>query len=256
MMKLAVYGSGNTAWVLTSAFANAGLSIHTIVARNQAEGKELALARKATYTLPSEFTADDFDVVILAVSDSAIRTVASSITGTKAIIAHTSGPTSIDQLNNYKGNVGVFYPLQTMTKDVNTNFTQVPLLIEGSNDQTLAKLKELASVISSEVRVMSSSSRLALHASAVFMNNFVNHINATGQALADKYDVPFELLLPLIEKTAELAKKRESANHQTGPAIRRDVTTIEAHLKLLNEDEQTLYRTITDSIQKKNETEL
>jgi predicted short-subunit dehydrogenase-like oxidoreductase (DUF2520 family) len=65
-------------------------------------------------------------------------------------------------------------------------------------------------------------------------------------------EIPFEVLLPLIEETVEKVKTISPKQAQTGPAKRRDNNVIEKHLKALSDKEnwQEIYKKLTEDIQR------
>ena len=71
-----------------------------------------------------------------------------------------------------------------------------------------------------------------------------------GNALCEENNVPFAILQPLIEETANKIKTLTPTEAQTGPAIRKDEPTIQKHLEALeNPIYKELYQKITLSIQ-------
>ena len=57
---------------------------------------------------------------------------------------------------------------------------------------------------------------------------------AIAAEILKNHDLPFDLLKPLIKKTASKQKKQDNPFRvQTGPAIRQDYGTIEKHLEML-----------------------
>ena len=67
--------------------------------------------------------------------------------------------------------------------------------------------------------------------------------------ICEKYNIPFDILHPLIEETSNKIKNLTPEKAQTGPAKRNDTETIENHLNLLSEKQQEIYLKITQSIQ-------
>jgi len=89
-----------------------------------------------------------------------------------------------------------------------------------------------------------------LHVAAVFVNNFTNHLYHIGKEICGEHQVPFEILRPLIQETAEKINTLDPVDAQTGPAKRNDSNTIAAHLDYLtNENQKNIYKLITQSIQ-------
>lgn len=254
---VSIIGSGNAAWVLGTALKKAGTTLDYVAARNEDAGRELANTLGSQYIPLSKVDTISSGIVLLGVRDDAIEEVLEDCPFNKSVlIAHVSGPASIQTLNAHSGPKGVFYPLQSMKKGLETDFTKVPMLIEGTSDDAVESLKNLASKISHDVRELNSQQRLALHAAAVWANNFVNHINTETQRITEKYNLPYDLLVPLIKKTADLALESKSKSHQTGPAMRNDASTMDKHLSLMDEEQATLYKVLSKSIQNRNETEL
>ncbi len=254
---ISIVGSGNAAWCLAHAFSKAGVLVDCIYARNPKAGKTLASLVQSNFAPLSDVANSTSKYTFLAVSDHALESVSERLgTSSRTIKLHVSGPAAMSSIQVDGEAVGVFYPLQTMRKGVENDFSKTPILIESSSSHIADSLRDLASKLSNDVRVMNSERRLALHTAAVWFNNFVNHINAEGNRILEKHQLPLELVSPLIEKTSKLALQGDSFEHQTGPAMRKDQLTIDKHLQLLDEPQKELYRTLTDSIQKRHEAEL
>jgi predicted short-subunit dehydrogenase-like oxidoreductase (DUF2520 family) len=164
-------------------------------------------------------------------------------------VVHTSGSAPMESLNP-NNRKGVFYPLQTFTKGKEVDFTSIPICIESQFNSDYTILKKVADSISDKVFIINSGQRRSLHVSAVFVNNFVNHLYTIGNAICDEHQVPFEILQPLIRETAEKIVTLSPSEAQTGPAKRNDKTTIEAHLNFLSdENHKNIYKLLTQSIQ-------
>lgn len=185
-------------------------------------------------------------ITIIAVSDDAIAKVSSKITN--PFVVHTSGSISLSALQN-KTRKGVFYMLQTFSKDKLVNFQEVPFCLEATNENDLKTLETLAKLLSEKVYFINSEQRKALHVAAVFANNFANHCYQIAEEICKIHQVPFEILYPLIEETARKIKLLSPKEAQTGPAIRNDQQTIQNHLVLLNLHQQEMYTIMTKSIQ-------
>ena len=129
----------------------------------------------------------------------------------------------------------------------------MPLFIEGSSDQTLNSIRELALTVSTDVTVLSSEGRKKLHLAAVFTCNFSNHMYAIAEQLLADEGVPFRVMLPLVRETARKVETMSPKDAQTGPAIRGDRKVIDEHLALLKDNPEfaELYRLISTDINKK-----
>lgn len=115
-------------------------------------------------------------------------------------------------------------------------------------------MKDIASVLSEKVYEATSEQRKSLHLAAVFTCNFTNHMYALAAELLKKYQLPFEVMLPLIDETARKVHELEPRLAQTGPAIRYDENVINNHLQMLSDEPgmQELYRLISESIHQQN----
>jgi hypothetical protein len=72
--------------------------------------------------------------------------------------------------------------------------------------------------------------------------------------ICGKNNIDFNILKPLIKETAQKIETIEPKLAQTGPAKRKDATTILKHLDLLQNQKnyQDIYQLITQNIQKDN----
>jgi predicted short-subunit dehydrogenase-like oxidoreductase (DUF2520 family) len=180
------------------------------------------------------------DVYIIGIPDDAISSFSESLPFQNRLTVHTSGGVSINALSS-KNRRGVFYPLQTFSKERKVNFTNIPICIEAKNTSDLKMLKQLGETISKNVVEISSEQRQKVHLAAVFVNNFTNYLYQIGEDILKKDGLSLDLLKPLIKETAEKIEKLPPEKAQTGPAKRNDIKTIEKHLHLL---ENTGYREI------------
>lgn len=231
MISVLLVGKGNVATHLHNTF----LSIDNIVF-TQISSRDLKNIPKA-------------DITIIAVSDDAIAEVSSKIKNT--FVVHTSGACSINELKNTT-NKGVFYMLQTFSKDKKVDFSEVPFCLEAENKKDEEQLKEIAKLIGKKIYTVNSEQRKALHVAAVFVNNFTNYLYKIGNDICKEHHVPFDILMPLIKETASKIETLSPEKAQTGPAIRNDKITIKNHLDLLNKEQQKIYKIITKSIQNGN----
>jgi predicted short-subunit dehydrogenase-like oxidoreductase (DUF2520 family) len=190
------------------------------------------------------------DLFILAVKDDFIGKTAEMIPGKNPFIVHTSGTVSLKELKNISKNSGVFYPLQTFTGKAKVNFRNIPILLEGNYSIIEKRITEIAKSVSDKVLKINSGQRKKIHLSAVFVSNFPNYFYTIAESILKKDKVPFEILLPLINQVTDNLKNSLPSKNQTGPALRKDKKTMEAHLELLkeNKDWQKIYESVSQSI--------
>ncbi len=244
MVRVAILGGGNIANHLIKAFLeNKEVVLQQIYAREVEQVKSFENSCAITNSIAA---LKEADVYIIAVSDTAIGEVSAAIPST-SLVVHTSGSVAMDSLKN-SGRKGVFYPLQSFTKDKKVNFQNIPFCIEAETKEDLFLLEKLAHSLSDKIYPINSQERRYLHVAAVFVNNFTNHLYRIGEDICINYKVPFEILMPLIKETAEKIEAITPKEAQTGPAKRKDSTTMQNHLNLLTEEQQKIYKILSDSI--------
>jgi predicted short-subunit dehydrogenase-like oxidoreductase (DUF2520 family) len=251
MIKVSIIGSGNVAQHLIVALQNSIINGAEIELIQVFSRQKTALSQLLDFNKINDdwSTLAEADLYIIAVSDDAIVTVSEQIPYKNKLVVHTSGAISLEILasNNRKG---VFYPLQTFTKNKAVNFKIIPICIESQNASDYQLLQKVAQAISDSVFAINSEQRRALHLAAVFVNNFTNHLYKIGNDICIENNVPFDILKPLIQETAEKIKRLSPNEAQTGPAIRNDIETINAHLTFLSDENQkNIYKILTQSIQ-------
>lgn len=246
MISVTLVGSGNVAHHLANALYNApNVVLDRWVVRTPAS---------VLIDINTKFS-EKFDepsssqIIILAISDDAIADYSASLNQSDALLVHTSGSVNLHHMDK-KHRRGVFYPLQTFSKNKPLEFSSIPICIEALQKEDLNLLTALADALGCKSRVISSEQRLALHLAAVFVNNFSNQMYRIAHEITDGARLDFDLLKPLILETAMKVQDLSPYQAQTGPALRKDQKTIKRHLKQLEkENHRLIYELITKSIQ-------
>ena len=248
MISIALIGTGNVARHLFNAFNRCDeIKVVQVLGRNQKSLTYFGQYSKISSSFDKLVPAD---IYIIAVSDDALPTVSQSITNKNGIVVHTSGSVPMDALSNHERR-GVFYPLQTFSKDREIDFKKVPFCLEADQKEDLELLKRVAYLISGHVYEISSEQRKSLHLAAVFVNNFTNHLYQIGNSICEENKVPFDILKPLILETAHKIEDLSPYEAQTGPARRGDISTIEKHMEeLVNTNYMKIYELLSQSIEK------
>ncbi|KVV15238.1 Rossmann-like and DUF2520 domain-containing protein [Flavobacterium sp. TAB 87] len=246
MIKIVIIGSGNVAQHLVAAFENnAAVEIIQIYSRKE----NSKIAGIDTYRMVYDLAfLKEADLYIIAVSDDAIIDVAAQLQFINRLVVHTSGTAPLTAID-IKNRKGVFYPLQTFTKNKAVDFNTIPICLEAENSTDYRVLEAVAKSISNAVYPINSDQRKALHVAAVFVNNFTNHLYQIGEEVCREHQVSFEVLKPLINETVAKLNDLAPVDAQTGPAKRNDQSTIEAHLDYLtNNNQKNIYKILTQSI--------
>lgn len=197
----------------------------------------------------------DADLVVLAVKDDVIEKVTDALLSALAgklkketLLVHTSGYKSTEILAKLADNYGSLYPLQTLRKEVETDFDKVCLCTWANNEETRQELRIFSLRLSPLNRELDDKQRQSLHLAAVFANNFSNDMYAIAKEILDKDNLPFSLLLPLIEHGVEAVREKEPLLCQTGPAVRGDKGVTEEHKKRLEGRVKQIYELISQDI--------
>ena len=193
------------------------------------------------------------EVVVICVKDDAIPFVAKTlqplISETSALVVHTAGSIAMDTLPFERR--GVLYPMQTFSRERMVNFAEIPRFTEASTPEDTKLLELLARSISRKVYALDSEKRKYLHLAAVFACNFVNHCYHLSSDILQTQGIPFEVMLPLIDETAQKVHNLSPRLAQTGPAVRYDKSVIRRHEDMLEGTTKEIYHLMSKSIHDK-----
>lgn len=209
-----------------------------VYSRTEASASCLAEKLGCPFTTDIRSLVDNADLYVCALKDSALEEVLSKGDFREKLVVHTAGSMPMSVLAPYAQRHGVIYPLQTLSKSKQVDFSKIPLFVEASDAETLAYLHDVAQLISEKIYEVDSVVRGKLHLSAVFASNFSNHMYSLAYGLLEGSGLPFEVLLPLIEETARKVQTLSPKEAQTGPAVRYDTNVINKHLAMLAGDKQ------------------
>ena len=239
-IKIVLLGAGNLATSLGIALQQAGFNVLQVYSRTQTAAETLAARLGATATHSLESLSVDADVYLLALKDDALASVLLQVCrlNPHAVYAHTAGSVPMNVFEGLAKNYGVFYPLQTFSKQKPMDFASIPCLIEGANEFSEAVLLQIARALSHDVRLTTSADRRVVHLAAVFGCNFVNLCYSLANETLRRRGLDFELLLPLIDETAAKVHRLSPKEAQTGPAVRMDKAVMERQMSLIDDAEE------------------
>lgn len=248
-MNIICIGSGNVATHLMQALQSAGHHILEVFSRNPESAHALAALVAAKAVTDLNLISKQADLYVIAVSDDAISEVNEALQGSKGLVVHTSGTTALTVLQGHQQR-GVFYPLQTFSKGREVDFKQIPIFVESDDIKVQEQLMQLALSLTTQAYLADSERRKVLHIAAVFACNFSNHLYTLAASVLNHNDLPFEVLKPLIQETAAKIQQQSPYEAQTGPAVRRDEKTMQAHLQWLKDQPHLaeIYHILSDSI--------
>lgn len=253
-LGIVLIGAGNLATNLGLALLAKGFQVQQVYSRTEESARLLADKLSTDYTTSLEAVRNDASLYLVSLKDAVFEELLPRIVSgrTSALFVHTAGSIPMDIWKGHAERYGVFYPMQTFSKSREVDFSRIPVFLEAANQADLELLREIACVLSDQVREASSEQRRYLHLSAVFACNFSNHMYALAERLLHKYGLPFDVMLSLIDETAYKVHSLSPEEAQTGPAVRYDENVIDKHLELLSDEPemQELYEKISKNIHK------
>jgi predicted short-subunit dehydrogenase-like oxidoreductase (DUF2520 family) len=215
-----VVGTGRAGGAIAARLAERGLAVHA--------GRE-PLA--------------DAELVLLAVPDAAIAEVAQRVP-IGPWIAHVSGATPLAALAPHARRFSV-HPLQTLTRERGADqLDGAWAAVTAETDEARAVANWLATTLGLRPFPLADADKPLYHAGAAIASNFLVTLYRAAARLLDETDVPAEALIPLMRRTID------NGFVLTGPIARGDWSTVEAHLRALEErapDLVPLYRALADA---------
>ena len=229
-----------------------GFRIVQIYSRTEESARTLAQVVEAAYTTEMSSVATDAQLYIVSLKDAAVVQLLPEIVAGKedALCVHTACCIPMDVWACKVSRYCVFYPMQTFSKQRTVDFRQIPVFVESNSAVDTQTLKDIASVLSEKVYEATSEQRKSLHLAAVFICNFTNHMYALAADLLEKYNLPYDVMLPLIDETARKVHELAPRDAQTGPAVRYDENVMSNHLAMLVDSPalQEIYKLMSKSI--------
>lgn len=248
--RIVIIGSGNVATHLAHALDKAA-SVVQVISAHFGNAVRLASDLKSCEAATIENIDTTGDFYIVAVNDDSIHSVTGEMPRVDGIVAHTSGSTPMSAITADCAGKGVFYPLQTFSKNTELYVSCVPFFIEGADASTTERLVSLARLISNNVYLADSDQRATMHIAAVFASNFFNHLLLESEKILASAGYPLEVMYPLLKITLEKAMTIGPEKAQTGPASRGDTKVIDYHLSRLSGIPQEIYRVMSRAIMAK-----
>jgi predicted short-subunit dehydrogenase-like oxidoreductase (DUF2520 family) len=183
------------------------------------------------------------ELVILAVPDASIPEVAQRVAA-GPWIAHVSGATRLDALDPHQRRFSV-HPLQTLsTQRGPEQLDGAWAAIGAETDAARERAEWLATTLGLRPFQLADDDRTLYHAGAVIAGNFLVTIYRAASRLMAETGAPPEALVPLMSRTID------NGFALTGPIARGDWSTVEAHIRALEErapDLVPLYRALAEA---------
>ncbi len=239
-------GAGNVASHLAPAIERSGSgNVIQVYSPTFSHAAELASRLKCAEVISDLAHIDrNANIYIVSIKDDGISPLVDSLAKTlqsRALWMHTSGSVPMDVFSPLTSRYGVYYPMQTFSKNAPLDMSEVPLFVEGNSEEVEYEIKEFAKKTFANVYHADSELRRKMHVAAVFSCNFTNYMWAIADELLSKEGLGFDVMKPLVEETMRKAFTVSPRYGQTGPAVRGDVNIMEYHKSMLPEREREIY---------------
>jgi predicted short-subunit dehydrogenase-like oxidoreductase (DUF2520 family) len=255
-LRIGFIGAGQLATPLAWSLARAGRSVVGAASRSRASAARLAggIADCRVYDDPQRLV-DDADLILIAVPDDAIATVAHSLRwqGRHSVV-HCSGATEVSALAPAAAAgaaTGGFHPLQSFT-NAEAAMKTLPGCTVGieAEEPLLGVLRGLAKALGCHPIVLPPGARALYHASGSFASSFLvgllNDALALWSAFGVDREEAFRALLPLVQGTVAAIEANGPIHSLAGPIARADVGTVERHIAALRSKVPALLPTYLD----------
>ena len=186
---------------------------------------------------------DRADLVLLCVPDHAIAEVARALPP-GPWVAHVSGATPLAALDPHERRFSL-HPLQTFTR------ARGPEQLDGAwaavtaeTDEARRTARELAAHLGLRPFDLGDHGRALYHAGAAFASSYVVTLYRAAASLFERVGAPPEALVPLMRRTID------NDFQMTGPIVRGDRETIDAHERALRDEAPALaglYRALAEA---------
>jgi predicted short-subunit dehydrogenase-like oxidoreductase (DUF2520 family) len=251
-MKIVFIGAGNLASCVSQEMQRVGMSIGQIYSRTREHAESLAKKVNCPWTTSLGDIIPDADLYIFSLKDTVLSSVIPHIRPNNGLWVHTAGSIPMNIFEGHARRYGVFYPMQTFTKNRRIQLDGTPIFLEVSQPEDMKMLKKVAIALSGNAQEINSDKRKHIHLAAVFACNFTNHMYTLAAKLLEQQGISYEVLLPLIAETARKINDLPPREAQTGPAVRFEMEVINKQLQMLNGEPamQTIYKLLSQSIYK------
>jgi predicted short-subunit dehydrogenase-like oxidoreductase (DUF2520 family) len=183
------------------------------------------------------------ELVVLCVPDRAIAEVARTIEP-GPWVAHVSGATPLAALAPHRRRFSL-HPLQTFTRARGAEQLDGAFAaVTAETDEARELGFELARTLGLEAFELADEARTLYHAGAAFVSSYLVTLYRAGSSLFELAGAPPEGLVPLMRRTIE------NGFQMTGPIVRGDWATIDAHvaaLRVHRPELETLYTTLAEA---------
>ena len=246
--SVAIVGPGRAGRTVGAALRRSGWSVDAVAGRSVAGRSTVAAAAALDATARTvDDAARGVDVVIIATPDASIVTVAESAVGAAApgaLVVHLAGSLGLDVFDAAAGRrpdvrFAALHPLVSIPTPDAAHLSGGWCAVAGDPD-----VYELADALGLEPFLVPSGERARYHATASIAANHVVALMGQVERIAHIVGVPRGALYPLVRGVLDNCEEIGPRDALTGPVMRGDGATVDAHLAALPPEERDLYRAL------------
>jgi predicted short-subunit dehydrogenase-like oxidoreductase (DUF2520 family) len=242
--RLGFIGIGKVAGTLARLLHTHGYPIGGLWNRTPHPANTLAQHVNATaHTTPIDVCLN-CDLVFLTVADDALPSLAANLAATgkalRSAIVHTSGAHNAQVLNplvTQGASIGALHPAYPFATDTMPSLNGVTFALEADDPALRTWLTGIVAALGGQALWLGPKDRPLYHAALVMTSNYTVALYAAAQRLLSQLGASQaaldSALLALLDATAHNIRTRGIPDALTGPLLRADLHTVEAHLGAL-----------------------
>lgn len=249
-MKIVIIGSGNIATFYGVRFKEAGYHIVQVLSPQLKHAQALATRLQCEAIQEYTHLNKEADIYLLAVRDNTLYELGETLKLPGKYIIYGAGAVPLSVLQPISENIICLWCMFSVNKDKLPTQRQFPVIYNVLNHQDQERALQWASIFSDAPYLLNDHQKAQTHLTAVFVNNFTNHLYAIAHQLMKESNIDFSLLMPMIQDTAQRIQFELPEKLQTGPAVRNDTHTLNQQINQLENHPyfQMVYKVLSDSI--------
>lgn len=186
---------------------------------------------------------DGVDLVILAVPDAAVGSVADAIEPTDAVVCHLAGSLGLDVLGRHTRRAAL-HPLVSLPDAEIGARRLIGAWFAVAGDDAAGAVVTALDGHSFEV---ADDDRVAYHAAAVIASNHLVALMGQVERVSAGVGAPRAAMIDLARGSLDNVASIGASAALTGPVARGDEVTVERHRAALPDDERALYDALVDA---------
>lgn len=259
VIRVGFIGAGKVGFSLGKYLKNNNIPVSGYFSKSEDSSKAASIFTGTKQFLNMEDLINESDAIFITTGDSSISLVWEKIKELSIknkIICHCSGSLSSDIFSNIS-NYGAYgysiHPLFAISDKYNSykTLSEAFITIEG-HKKHLGNLTKLFKSLGNNIQVISKQDKTLYHAAAVVSSNLVLGLINNGVNYLTKCGFTEEkamgALYPLISFNINNAKEKGVTDSLTGPVERGDLSTVQAHLSVINVEHIELYKLLSKNI--------